>query len=205
MLLPYHLKRLLSKIYALSIERGHVNLALLRNECPVERAYLIKSLHKLKNLGLITFNKGIKLTPAGRKELKVVLAGGVFDIIHPGHIHTLSKAKELGDVLIVVVATDKRVKALKKRKALHNAKLRKQLVSALKVVDIATVGSEHDIFDTVVRFKPDIIALGYDQTHDEETLKLKCQQAGLNTRILRIGSYLKGIKTSKILDKLYKL
>ena len=38
---------------------------------------------------------------------KIVLAGGVFDIIHPGHINTLNAAKKLGDVLVVVVATDK--------------------------------------------------------------------------------------------------
>ena len=41
------------------------------------------------------------------RGLKVVLAGGVFDIIHPGHIHTLNAAKALGDVLVVVIATDK--------------------------------------------------------------------------------------------------
>ncbi|MEK6866065.1 MAG: adenylyltransferase/cytidyltransferase family protein, partial [Thermoproteota archaeon] len=41
------------------------------------------------------------LTELGRSSLRVVLAGGVFDIIHPGHIHTLNAAKALGDVLIV--------------------------------------------------------------------------------------------------------
>ena len=43
------------------------------------------------------------LTDQGRRSLVVVLAGGVFDIIHPGHIHTLNAAKGLGDVLVVVV------------------------------------------------------------------------------------------------------
>ena len=36
---------------------------------------------------------------------KIVLAGGVFDIIHPGHIHTLNAAKALGDILVVAIAT----------------------------------------------------------------------------------------------------
>jgi len=40
------------------------------------------------------------------RGLKIVLAGGVFDIIHPGHIHTLNAAKDLGDILVVVIATD---------------------------------------------------------------------------------------------------
>src|SRR3990172_525076 len=47
------------------------------------------------------------LTEAGRKRIVVVFTGGVFDIIHPGHIYTLSSAKNLGDVLVVTVATDK--------------------------------------------------------------------------------------------------
>ncbi|NDF30451.1 MAG: cytidyltransferase, partial [Nitrososphaeria archaeon] len=45
------------------------------------------------------------LTDFGRTTLHVVLAGGVFDIIHPGHIYTLNAAKALGDVLVVVIAT----------------------------------------------------------------------------------------------------
>ena len=47
----------------------------------------------------------------------IVLAGGVFDIIHPGHIHTLNAAKKLGDVLVVVVATDKTSIKMKKTKS----------------------------------------------------------------------------------------
>ena len=55
------------------------------------------------------------LTEIGRSSLRVVLAGGVFDIIHPGHIHTLNAAKELGDVLVVVVATDNTAVKMKKK------------------------------------------------------------------------------------------
>ena len=50
---------------------------------------------------------------------KIVLAGGVFDIIHPGHINTLNAAKKLGDFLVVVIATDKTAVKMKKRKPLH--------------------------------------------------------------------------------------
>jgi len=55
-----------------------------------------------------------------RGALRVVLAGGVFDIIHPGHIHTLKAAKALGDVLVVAIATDKTAQKMKKRIPLHN-------------------------------------------------------------------------------------
>jgi len=47
------------------------------------------------------------LSQLRRGSLRVVLAGGVFDIIHPGHIHTLKAAKALGDILVVAIATDK--------------------------------------------------------------------------------------------------
>ena len=57
----------------------------------------------------------ITLTEMGRDSLRIVLAGGVFDIIHPGHIHTLNAAKLLGDVLVVVVAPDNTAVKMKKK------------------------------------------------------------------------------------------
>ena len=62
----------------------------------------------------------ITLTEMGRDSLRVVLAGGVFDIIHPGHISTLNAAKALGDVLVVVVATDNTAVKMKKRNPIHS-------------------------------------------------------------------------------------
>jgi len=62
---------------------------------------------------------------------KIVLAGGVFDIIHPGHVHTLNAAKALGGVLVVAIATDKTAQKMKKRPPLHNQELRRELVSCL--------------------------------------------------------------------------
>ena len=59
---------------------------------------------------------------------KIVLAGGVFDIIHPGHIHTLNAAKALGDILVVVIATDKTARKMKKSPPLHSQESRRELV-----------------------------------------------------------------------------
>ncbi|MGI0058052.1 MAG: adenylyltransferase/cytidyltransferase family protein, partial [Nitrosarchaeum sp.] len=105
----------------------------------------------------------ITLTELGRSSLRVVLAGGVFDIIHPGHIHTLNAAKALGDVLIVVVATDNTAVKMKKRQPLHSKEQRQELVNSLVMVDLCLIGQEDDIFKTVNLVKPQIIALGYDQ------------------------------------------
>ena len=96
------------------------------------------------------------------EKKKIVLAGGVFDIIHPGHIHTLNAAKALGDVLVVAIATDNTAQKMKKRPPLHNQELRRELVSYLSMVDKAIIGHEDDIFETVKEIKPDIIVLGYD-------------------------------------------
>jgi|TARA_B100000029_G_scaffold134326_1_gene128644 cytidyltransferase-like protein len=119
---------------------------------------------------------------------KIVLAGGVFDIIHPGHINTLNAAKKLGDTLVVVVATDKTTLKMKKRKPLHNAQLRQELVSSLSMVDLCIIGDEENIFKTVDLVKPQIIALGYDQTHQEKYITDGCREINLDVRVARLES-----------------
>ena len=119
---------------------------------------------------------------------KIVLAGGVFDIIHPGHINTLNAAKRLGDVLVVVVATDKTAIKMKKRRPLHSAQLRQELVSSLSMVDLCIIGDEEDIFRTVDLVKPQIIALGYDQTHQEKFIIDGCRKINLDVTVARLES-----------------
>ena len=138
------------------------------------------------------------LTELGRTSLKIVFAGGVFDIIHPGHIHTLNAAKKLGDVLVVVVATDKTAIKLKKRNPLHNQDQRKVLVEALSMVDLCVIGNEGDMFKTVDLIKPDIIALGYDQVHQEKYITDGCKRINLNTKVARLQSPIPEISSSKI-------
>jgi cytidyltransferase-like protein len=127
-----------------------------------------------------------------------VLAGGVFDIIHPGHIHTLKAAKALGDILVVAIATDKTAQKMKKRIPLHNQELRCELVDCLSMVDIATVGHEKDIFETVKIVKPTIIALGYDQIHQEEFISNGCKKLNLDIKIVRLQSPIPELSSSNI-------
>jgi len=127
-----------------------------------------------------------------------VLAGGVFDIIHPGHIHTLKAAKALGDILVVAIATDKTAQKMKKRIPLHNQELRCELVDCLSMVDIAIVGHEKDIFETVKIVKPTIIALGYDQIHQEEFISNGCKQINLDIKIVRLQSPIPELSSSNI-------
>jgi len=129
---------------------------------------------------------------------KIVLAGGVFDIIHPGHIHTLNAAKALGGVLVVAIATDKTAKKMKKRSPLHNQELRRELVSCLSMVDKAIVGHEDDIFQTVKEVKPNIIVLGYDQIHQEKFISDGCKRINLNVEIVRLESPVPHLSSSQI-------
>jgi cytidyltransferase-like protein len=127
-----------------------------------------------------------------------VLAGGVFDIIHPGHIHTLNAAKALGGVLVVAIATDKTAEKMKKRTPLHNQELRRELVSCLSMVDKAIVGHEDDIFQTVKEVKPNIIVLGYDQVHQEKFISDGCKRINLNVEIVRLESPVPHLSSSQI-------
>ena len=143
------------------------------------------------------------LTKLGREQIKVVLVGGVFDLLHVGHIHTLKSAKLLGDVLIIVVATDSTISTVKKnRKIYHDEKSRLELVSSIKFVDKAVIGRKKSIYDTVEFVRPDVIALGYDQIHDEIIMKKNCFDRGLILDVVRLSSPLPKLKSSLIKSEL---
>ena len=108
-----------------------------------------------------------------------VMASGVFDLIHPGHIDYLKQAKSYGDHLTVVIASDKTVKKNKHEPVTPEA-MRALIVESLKPVDEAIVGGEGDMLDTVAKVKPDIIVLGYDQNFDESELKAKLKERGFD-------------------------
>ena len=132
---------------------------------------------------------------------KIILAGGVFDIIHPGHIHTLNAAKALGSTLVVAIATDKTAQKMKKRPPLHNQELRRELVSCLSMVDRAVVGHEDDIFETVKEIKPNIIVLGYDQIHQEKFIDDGCKRINIDVEIVRLQSPVPDLSSSDIEKK----
>jgi len=117
-----------------------------------------------------------------------VMASGVFDIIHPGHILFLQEAKKLGDELVVVIARDSTAEKFKHHPIMpENA--RRFIVESLKPVDIAVLGHEDDIYKTVEEIKPDIIALGYDQKFDEKEIEEECRKRGLNVKVIRLKKY----------------
>jgi cytidyltransferase-like protein len=189
-------KEIISALYVSSIS-GEDAISIIRKKLPVNPDHLKAKIESFEKNGIVESDKKT-LTDLGRSAIRVVLAGGVFDIIHPGHIHTLRAAKALGNVLIVVIATDQTAQKMKHRLPLHNMELRRDLVNSLLMVDYAVVGHEGDIFNTVALVKPDIIALGYDQIHQEKFITDGCKKINVNASIARLQSPIPDIKSSKI-------
>lgn len=163
---------------------------------------LNKRIESLTKKDLIS--RDLRLTDKGREYLKIVLTGGVFDIIHPGHIYTLRSAKALGDILIVIIARDSTAIKSKGKKPIHDENIRCELVNSLRFVDAAILGREGDIFKTVEYVRPNIIALGYDQIHEERFIAEECKKRGLNINVVRLDSPLPDLKSTKIKEVLGK-
>ena len=116
-----------------------------------------------------------------------VLATGTFDLLHPGHLLYLSKARALGDELYVIVARDSMIKH--KPKPVIPEYQRLAMVKALHTVDDAQLGSEIDIFEPLCLIKPDIIALGKNQFFDETKLETELMDHGIDAKVVRIQSF----------------
>ncbi|MHB1868297.1 MAG: adenylyltransferase/cytidyltransferase family protein [Nitrososphaerales archaeon] len=193
-------KRVLSKIYASQFVTDVGPLDFLSSSLETGRKSLLVEVDALKRSKLVAIRKNIpSVTQLGRSKIIVIMAGGSFDIIHPGHLETLEQARALGDSLIVSVARDATFRRNKKKEPLHSEVLRQKLVAALKVVDAAVLGSELDILETAVMIKPDIVALGYDQSHDGQSIQKDLMKRGLKVEVVRLKSSVPEIKTASII------
>jgi len=189
-------KAILSAMYVCQIN-GKTVFEIIKKKSMLSSDAINSKIDKLIKNQLVNEDRNT-LTEIGRNSLHVVLAGGVFDIIHPGHIYTLNAAKALGDVLVVVVATDNTSEKMKKRRPLHTQEQRQELVDSLSMVDLCLVGQEDDIFKTVNRVRPQIIALGYDQIHQEKFITDGCKRIDLDAKVARLQSPIPESSSSKI-------
>ncbi len=115
-----------------------------------------------------------------------VLAQGTFDILHPGHVHYLREAREMGDHLDVIVARSRNV--THKEKPIIGGQQRVAMVEALDPVDAAHLGHPEDIFIPVEQLEPDIIALGHDQHHNEEAIETALADRGIECEVQRASA-----------------
>ena len=116
------------------------------------------------------------------------MATGVFDLLHPGHVYFLTEARKLGDELVVVVARDTTARRFKHEPIMPEAS-RVQMVEALKPVDRAVLGHEGNIYDILDEIRPDVIALGFDQVHDERRIVEECRRRSLATKVVRLPKF----------------
>lgn len=125
----------------------------------------------------------------------VVLAGGCFDILHPGHVIFLEKAKKTGDILVVFLESDQKVKELKgANRPVHTQQERARVLSALRAVDCVVMlpymkfEAEYD--ELIAKIKPDIIAATSKDTNNpyyQRSAKLVGAKIKVVTKI--IGHY----------------
>ncbi|MDW8378606.1 MAG: adenylyltransferase/cytidyltransferase family protein [Bryobacterales bacterium] len=97
---------------------------------------------------------------------KVVFTNGCYDVLHPGHIRLLERAKSLGDVLILALNTDSSVRRLKgPKRPFLNEQQRAELASHLEAVDAITLFDEDTPRELIAAVLPDVLVKGADWAH----------------------------------------
>ena len=128
--------------------------------------------------------------------MKRILTYGTYDLLHYGHIRLLKRAKELGDYLIVAISTEE-FNAVKGKKAYHSYETRKEMLEAIRYVDLVIPEKHWDQKrDDVINYHVDTVVMGSDwEGHEKfENLKHLCEVVYLDRT--------EGISTTKIKEEL---
>ena len=196
-------KNTLAALFSMGIKGEKADARALARRLGLRIDEARREIVELEHLGLIRASKGkVTLTTRGRKSIRVVFIGGGFEVIHYGHVYTIEKARALGDALVVSVARDSTIRRRKRREPLIGERDRVKLLSSLRDVDAAILGVEGDIYVTLQKVGPDIVALGYDQYHLEDDVTKEAAKRGLKLEVVRLDSPYPTIKTSRLLKEL---
>lgn len=126
---------------------------------------------------------------------------GVFDLLHPGHISFLKQAKKLGTFLVASVARDVNVKKIKGKTPIFDEKKRVGHIKQLKLAQKIVLGGLKDPWPHIIKEKPDIIALGYDQGSFVGNLPKELKKRLLKTKVVRLKAFRPKVFKSSILRK----
>ncbi len=127
------------------------------------------------------------------------MAFGTFDIFHDGHKSYLEQAKKMGDFLIVVVARDETVLRIKSQWTQNSEEERLEVVEKNGLADEVILGSLEDKYAALEKYRPDVIALGYDQEVALPELTEKLKNLKLQAEIVRMqGHNPEKFKSSKL-------
>ena len=142
------------------------------------------------------------LAAAKQRGQRIVLANGVFDTIHVGHVRYLAAAKAEGDLLVVAVNSDSGVRALKgSGRPILDEQARALLVAALRSVDYVVIFPELNVEKLLDEFRPDVHAKGTDYTAD--SVPERAVAARLGIRVAIVGDP-KDHSTRSLLDAIRK-
>ncbi|MCQ2547653.1 MAG: glycerol-3-phosphate cytidylyltransferase [Clostridia bacterium] len=128
--------------------------------------------------------------------MKTILTYGTYDLLHYGHVRLLKRAKERGDYLIVAISTDE-FNAIKGKKAYYSYELRKEILEAIKYVDLVIPEKTWEQkIDDVKKYNVDEVVMGSDWAGNEkfEILRDYCQVVYLDRT--------EGISTTQIKEDL---
>jgi len=135
------------------------------------------------------------------KNQKKVVIFGTFDLLHDGHKHVIQEAKKEGDLLFVVVGTDKNVEKIKGRLPHNNQEERMHAVKDSGLADKVLLGNEDmESCSMIEELKPDVICLGYDQKVPEK-FEEKIKAIEKDVKIVKIDSHQPHIHKSSIIRK----
>lgn len=127
----------------------------------------------------------------------------MFDILHPGHIFSLSQAAREADFLIVGVNSDDSVKRLKgKARPVNNQDSRALLLASLLMVDAVVIFEDDTPLELINAIKPDVLVKGGDYTIDQI---VGAREVTLNGGRVVINPIIEGYSTTSIIDNLKTL
>ena len=139
-----------------------------------------------------------------REMIKIkVMVFGTFDGVHKGHLDFFRQARRLtkNSYLIVSIARDKNVLKIKKRKTIHSEKERLALVKKTKLADKVILGSLNNYLTNILKEKPQIVALGYDQKVFVRDLRSEIKKRKIDLKIIRLKPYKQNIYKNSLLRK----
>ncbi|MDP2921673.1 MAG: D-glycero-beta-D-manno-heptose 1-phosphate adenylyltransferase [Candidatus Omnitrophota bacterium] len=154
---------------------------------------------KIKNLSsAVNALKKLK-----KKRLKIVFTNGCFDILHAGHVSYLSKAKSLGDILVIGLNSDSSVKKLKgESRPIVRQKYRAIVLAGMEAVDMVVVFSELTPLKLIKAIKPDVLVKGGDWKKKDIMGSDFVESYGGRVRSL---PYIKGLSTRGMIAKIKQL
>ncbi len=144
------------------------------------------------------------MKPAVKTKIMVF---GTFDFLHKGHLNFFKQARKLAKnpFLVVSIARDSNVNKIKGKKPILSEKKRAQEVKTIGFVDKVVLGGKNSYLPHILKEKPNIIALGYDQSAYTQNLKTALATKGLVVVIKRLKGYNPHIYKSSILKNKRKM